>query len=79
MTGGGGMECRRHDLSGESRDGGEYERGFPPSHWGVRGASPWKNFENYSAGEAFLNLFWAKYQILQFILKVSLTYKTRKI
>ena len=29
--GGGGIECRRHDLSSIScKEGGEYERGFPP-------------------------------------------------
>ena len=48
---GGGIECPRHELSGASRKGGEYERGRPPQM---------KNLGNSGAGEVFLSLFLVK-------------------
>ena len=30
----GGIECRWYDVSGVSREGGEYERGSPPGKFG---------------------------------------------
>ena len=42
FRGGGGIECPWHDVSGVSREGGEYERGVSPLIQGVRGVSPGK-------------------------------------
>ena len=39
--------------------GGEYERGYPPSHLGGP-EIPWENLERRSAREAFLSLFLVK-------------------
>ena len=46
---GGCIECRWYDVSGVSREGGEYERGFPS-----------QNLESRSTREAFLSLFLVK-------------------
>ena len=51
--GGGGTECRRYDVSGVSREGGEYERGVSPLSF--RGSG-----ESRSTREEFLSLFFGK-------------------
>ena len=58
----GGIECRWYDVSGVSREGGEYERGvpLPPSHLGGPGDLPLENLESRSTREAFLSLFLVK-------------------
>ena len=56
----GGGICRWYDVSGISREWGEYEKGVSPSHLGGAGDLPRENLESRTR-EAFLSLFLVKF------------------
>ena len=65
----------RHDVSGISLKGGEYERGVSPSHLGGPGEIPREKFGKlWCRRSVFKACFRLKCLVSNLILKASLTY-----